>query len=422
MSQLTKAPRAKAGRVAKPKPKHILTLGNYSLWAMPARNHEIRFWNPAAKVMEYKTAGTRDDAEAIKKLEKLYHGDGFCAHCGQAVAKDSDADADMVVNIIDAYLAGPASTKPSSASIKDRLAHVKRYIGTKSVRVGHVNEDWISAFRAWLKAEPYYRGKDAAPRHRGDSTVEGAVIQLKAAIRHAGKTANFKPKQPGGLVRKVIFRPDVPLMAAMFRYALAGGARRLNLLYYLRLSVATWGRPQAVLEADLTPSAQQWVSEAKVFRLNPEGRTQNHKYRAEVPVGPLVAAWLDTLPPKPIMASMLTNTTWAAMMAEIKPGLPDYAGGMKCIRRGMAAMCKRKLGRTNWIQGKFMGGWEQPNSIADGYAGDDLDVLHEEDMMGKALAATNEIIDEIEALVPGAFSAQPCNYPATSENIVALRG
>jgi hypothetical protein len=48
------------------------------------------------------------------------------------------------------------------------------------------------------------------------------------------------------------------------------------------------------------------------------------------------------------------------MMNKLKPGLPEREGGMKCIRPApwQISTARKPLAATNWIQGKFMGGWE----------------------------------------------------------------
>jgi len=421
----------------KPKSELLYQRGDYKLWSVPGRNHEIRIYNPATKQNDRTLTGTKDLEEAKKKLDKLYLGEGCCPRCGQSMVKTEAEGGDLIVNIIRDYLVAHGDEQISNQAIEDRLEHIKTYIaekyGATPVRVGNVNEQWIESFRKWMKVKGYRAGKDQFRKAYKNGTVENSVIQLKAAIRKMGYTPLFNPKATTAVNGKVDWRADIPLMAAMFRYCLYPDAstekmrvrligQRVNLLSYLRLAVATWGRPEAILEASLAPERKQWVSEAKVFRLQPQdgSREQNKKYRAEVPVGPWVAAWLDSLPAGPILTRELSKSTWARMMNKLKPGLPEREGGMKCIRRAMAKHGKKALGRTNWIQGKFMGGWEQPNSIADGYAGDDLFTLHDEEMMGRALEVTEQIIAEIEALCPGAFNIAQRIYSASGTNIVSM--
>jgi len=81
-------------------------------------------------------------------------------------------------------------------------------------------------------------------------------------------------------------------------------------------------------------------------------------------------------------------------------GLPATPGdaGEKLIRRSMATLGRRRLGEANWTQGKIMMGHVKA-SISDIYAV--LDPAN----LGLVLDVTEQIIDEIEALAPGAYTA-----------------
>jgi len=422
MSKVAKSEAAKSGGVKAKKPVHIR--GDYRLWKLPDGTYEIRKYNSETKQNDRWRAG-RDLDAAEKKLDRLYLGDCICPRCGQATTGLGD-ESDLIVGIIDDYMTGHGDDQISASSIRVSLDHVKRYIGDKPVRVANITEAWVKDFRKWMAAEPFYRGKGGKPQFRKASTIEGSVLSLGAAIRFAKKMPLFTAKQPGKLSEPVDLRADIPLLAAMFRYCLYPEApseverarkrrNRTNMLFYLRLSVATWGRPEAVLEADLTPSAKQWVSEARVFRLNPAGREQNTKYRATVPVGDWVGEWLDSLPKQPIMPNTLANATWSRMMKTLKPDAVAYEGGMKLIRRSMATLARKRLGEANWIQGKMMMGHVQPD-ISDTYA------VADPANLGLVLAVTNEIIAEIEALVPGAFCDAQRIYSASAGNVIAMAG
>lgn len=415
-----------ARRSVKPKSELLYTRGEYRLYSVPGRSHEIRVYNPVSKQNDRTLTGTTNLEDAKRKLDKLYLGDGLCPHCGQGVSKDEDGDSDSIVRLIDDYLAAHGEDQISSPSIGARLVHVKRYIGDKPVRVGNVTEAWITAFRKWMLTEPFYVGNGATRRakFRKASTVEGSVLQLSAAIRYFKKTPLFTAKQVRKLSEPVDLRADIPLLASLFRYCLYPESKseieaarirrsRLNLLYYLRLSVATWGRPEAVLEADLTPSAKQWVSAGRVFRLNPAHRQQNTKYRATVPVPEIVGQWLDSLPKQPILPSVLSKATWRRMMLKLQPDAAEGEAGMKLIRRSMATLGRKRLGEANWIQGKMMMGHVQPD-VSDVYA------VADPANLGLALKVTNEIIAEIEALCPGAFNNAQRIYSASSTNVVTL--
>ena len=79
-------------------------------------------------------------------------------------------------------------------------------------------------------------------------------------------------------------------------------------------------------------------------------------------------------------------------------GLPgDREAGLKLIRRSMAQLGRDRLGRTAWIEGKYMLGHHRP----------DPSDLYGIDLPGDfplALKVTEEIIDEIIALAPLSFN------------------
>lgn len=80
-------------------------------------------------------------------------------------------------------------------------------------------------------------------------------------------------------------------------------------------------------------------------------------------------------------------------------GLPGNGqSGMRLIRRSVATLARKRLGEEYWVQGRIMLGHVQPTT-SDIYAANDPPHL------GRALAVTAGLIDEIEALAPGAFTA-----------------
>lgn len=80
-------------------------------------------------------------------------------------------------------------------------------------------------------------------------------------------------------------------------------------------------------------------------------------------------------------------------------GLPGNGeAGIKLIRRSVATICRRTIGEANWIQGEMMLGHVK-STISDIYA------IREPANLGLALAATEELIDEIEKRCSGAFTA-----------------
>src|SRR3546814_18085012 len=68
-------------------------------------------------------------------------------------------------------------------------------------------------------------------------------------------------------------------------------ARRKYLLNYLRLAVASWARPEAILAV----RRDQWHSEAAVLDLNPARRLRTNKRQPMVPIAHQCAPHLDAM-------------------------------------------------------------------------------------------------------------------------------
>lgn len=259
-----------------------------------------------------------------------------------------------------------------------------------SVRARDVVEAWIARFRQWLSDEPYMAGKTI--KVRSPATVENSVVQLAAAMSWARETVVFRPIPLMDLTNLPSYRADVSTLAAMFHYALVSD-RRASLLAFLRLGVISWGRPDAIMDASTEVRRGPWHSTARVFALNPVGRSQTRKYRATVPVPERVAWWLDETK-GPLVPRGLSKSTWRRM--ELALGLPGGQSGMRLVRRSVATLARKRLGEENWIQGRIMLGHVQPTTS-------DIYAVSDPAHLGRALAVTAKLIDEIEALAPGAF-------------------
>lgn len=174
----------------------------------------------------------------------------------------------------------------------------------------------------------------------------------------------------------------------MFRFAMAE-PHRINLLRYLRFATATWARPDAIFEA----GPAQWIQAARVLDLNPTNRKQTTKHRPKVPVARQFAPFLDN--GQAFIPVSSVRSSWEKMRKEL--GLPsDREAYVKLIRRSVATIARKRIGEANWRQGEMMLGHVKA-SVSDIYA------LPDPANLGLALAATEGIIDEIEALAPGAF-------------------
>ena len=370
------------------RPKPLYQRGIYSLHGREGRNLEIVWYDAERKRERSTSAGTTDVERGKIALDKHYlHATG-----GEYVPPTS-RQSPLVTSVIADYQLAHGDQAASSDAIRHRLAHVVRYIGTlpdKAIRCDAIDERWTGKFRTWLAKQPIRGTK----RQRSPATVENSVIQLAAAIRWARQVPAFDTIPLPEVTRSPSFRASIPQMAAMFRYAMESN-RRANLLAFLRFSVATWARPDAVLDASTALERGQWLSQARAFNLNPVGRRQTKKRRPLVPVPECVGQWLDTIK-GPVVPDVLSKATWRRMEAAL--GLPGAGqSGMKLIRRSVSHHARPLIGERDWIQGEAMLGHRKP-STSDIYA------LPDPAHLGVALAATQAIIDEIEKLAPGAFN------------------
>jgi len=372
------------------RPKPLYQRGDFKLYPREGRNLEIVWYDRERKRERSISAGTADpDAGKIALDRKYLHATG--GEYTPPVSRTSP----LVAAVIADYQLAHGDEAASADAIRHRLAHVVAYLGTlkdKAVRCDAIDERWITKFRTWLTKQPI-RG---TARQRAPATIENSVLQLQAAFRWAKQIPAFKPIPLTEVTRSPSYRADIPMLAAMFRYAMQ--PRRGNLLAFLRFSVATWARPDAALDASTDPTRGQWNSQARVFNLNPVGRRQTKKRRATVPVPECVGQWLDTIT-GPVCPQELSKATWRRMQAAL--GLPfEGQAGMKLIRRSMMTLARKRLGEEHWIQGRMMAG-HVSMTVSDIYA------LPDPANLGRVLAVTQGIIEEIEALAPGALVAVP---------------
>ena len=186
---------------------------------------------------------------------------------------------------------------------------------------------------------------------------------------------------------------------------------RQNLLRFLQVSVATWCRPDAAHDLSTKRERDQWLSNAHVAQLNPKGRAQTKKYRPAVPVPERFARLLDRVDGFYVEVGSVRKA-FEAMQDEL--GLPrDRETGLKLIRRSVATIARRRMGEDRWVQGEIMLG-HRKSSTSDLYA------LFDMANLGTALAATTELIEEIERLTPGAFSAHHAGLAPELRAVPAL--
>lgn len=382
---------------------------------------QIVWYDAAARRNRSRSTGTSEIGAAEEALDRLFlereRGQAVCSACGRAL--DGATGLLVTVSISD-YLVAREKVDSIDA-IRPRLAHVVNFLEATdrlALNCDQLDETVIAAFRKWSAAQPVVEGKNGQiVRDRAPGTTEASVRSLAAAVnlsyarRDTAHPAAFKALAPRDVSRTPTYRASMAQIAAMFRYCLRPQPpkgttwsdkmrarqvqHRANLLRFLQASVATWARPDAVHDISTDPKRDQWISSARVLRLNPRGRRQTKKYRPELPTPEKFAELLDATNGYFVTVHSVRKA-FEAMLDEL--GMPrERETGLKLIRRSVSQIARRRLGEAQWAQGKMFLG-HQKASTSDLYA------LFDPANLGLALEVTNGIIDEIESLCPGAFT------------------
>lgn len=337
--------------------KPLYQRGGFALHPRPGRNHEIIWYDVASGRERSASAGSTEIEAASAALDAKYlevtRGVRSCPACNRPFAADSGTLVTLAIELHRHESIG----KPSEDAINARLDHVTDYVASlpsAEVYCSDVDEKWIKGFRTFAAARPIVtpKGREKA---RAASTIENSVLQLAAAVRRAGETPRFKPIPMKEVNRTPRYRADVPKLAEMFRYCLEPAPdsyrsdkerirrvhERRQLLAFLRASVVTLGRPDAVLDISTDLQREQWDAEHQVIALNPRGRRQTRKRRATVPVA-RQAAWIFAECDGFLIPVDSISSAWDAMAKAI--GLPgDGEAGTKLIRRSMANIVRARL-------------------------------------------------------------------------------
>jgi hypothetical protein len=343
------------------RPKPLYQRGDFKLYPRAGRNHEIVWYDPERGRERTASAGTSDDGEGRKALDKLYlksTGQRFCETCGRPFDGESSP---LLLRAINDYLI-EAEPEAGYKSTSGRLAHVIEYLAATdpAVTCAQIDQKWVVGFRKWVAAKPVLSTKGKVLRDRSVSHVEQCVLQLAAAINATpGQSAQFTNEQLRTVAMTPHNRASVPMIAAMFRFCLEPSgphirsdkerdtyrAYRANLLRYLRAAVATWARPEEIFDI----SKPQWVAAAGVLDLNPPRRRQTRKYRGRIAIPRQFAPYLDAMDEQYMPVSSV-RSTWGSMRKEI--GLPKSRGesGEKLIRRSMATLARKRIGEANWLR------------------------------------------------------------------------
>lgn len=394
------------------KAKGLYRRGSYWLDWDKRRDGTLRspflaiFWyDPDKGRIRSLSTGAADERDGIKALDRHFLKESTCPTCGQPLPRE--AEDYFVTDAIADYLA-----LKDDKILEARLAHVVAYIGTlesQAVLCSQVNEDWVKRFRTWSGKQPvvlsWKQGGKMVTRKRKEprapSTTENSLIQLAAAINAAhgrGDIAHppmFRPIQTKELNRTPKRRLSIEDMAAAFRYAIEPKKRRESLHRFLMAAVATAARPDAIHDISTKPERDQWHSDKRVLALNQRGRRQTKKYRATVRVPWQFALHLDDCAGLFVPAKSVTSAH-DSMCEEL--GWPKGGeGGLKLWRRSVGQLLRDPARAVPSEQIELQLGHRRLDSVSDLYAAFDPAYLRD------ATAAIEAIIDEIEALVPGAF-------------------
>jgi len=388
-------------------------------------NLAIFHYDPGAGRIRSVSAGTADVDGGKLALDRLYlqntHGDAICPTCGQRRVGGAGY---LVTAAIADYHAGIGSERESAKAIAARLNHVVNYIASLPSAVitcEQIDGPWIERFRAWAAKQPIV-SPSGKKRTRSLGTIENSVLQLAAAINaahrrgDASRPAQFRAIPVKSLANTPHRRLTIEQLAAAFRYASdpAYPIKRRGLLRFLQISVATAARPDAAHDVSTDPKRGQWNSDARVLALNPKGRRQTKKYRATVIVPWQVARLLDQATPGFFVPAKSVRSAWDSMCDDLD-WPKDGENGTKLIRRSIAQLLRDPARAVPTEQLELQLGHRRLDSVTDLYAAFDPAYLR------AATAALEAIIDEIEALVPGAFHRNDTGKETNIVPIVAAK-
>jgi integrase len=395
-------------------------------------NLYIWWYDAAARRERSSSTGTVDEGAAILALDKLYLADkdeapAFCHACGQPLAQ---AQAYLLTDAIADYKIEWGDTRVSADTIAGRLAHVVAFLDAEEAlgaegRFGLAtscavacSSVFVHAFRAWSRLQPveWRNGKKevTVSRARSPAATEAAIAQLIAVLNHAAnaepprsdKRPIYKPLPARQVQRQRRTRIGIEELARMFAYAAEPNRQRGSLHAFLVASVCTIARPGAVVDISVAPDRQQWWPGAPTIDLNPQGRTQNKKHRALLPVMPLLGRWLGEeyatymalKPAERTGRGWLVNyhgrpiqdvdRAWDTMLTNLH--MPAGREWRPYVLRHSLATLVRNRGAEKWDLEGFMG--HRAGSQTEVYAIGDFPSV---------VKALNAIISEIEKLAPG---------------------
>lgn len=397
-------------------------------------NLAIFWYDSDARRVRSATTSTADENAGRDALDLRYLGDrdeapAFCHACGQPLAQ---AQAYLLTDAIADYTMEWGNTRASADTIAGRLAHVVAFLDAQQGmatdgRFGHdtscavaCTTAFVNALRSWSKLQPVEwrngAGVVTVSRPRSPAATEASIAQLIAVLNHAAnadpprsdKRPIYKPLPGIQVQRKRRTRVGVPELAKMMVYAAEPDQRREGLHAFLVASICTIARPGAVVDINVAPHRNQWWPGASLIDLNPQGRTQNKKHRAMVPVLPLLERWLRdefaTYQALPLSdragggwlvnyhgrAIQSIDRAWDTMLTKL--GMPTGREWRPYLLRHSLATLVRNRGAERWDLEGFMG--HRAGSQTEVYAIGDFPTV---------VTALESILSEIETLFPGSL-------------------
>ena len=409
------------------------------------------FWyDSAARRVRSQSTGTTTEDRAVLAVDKRYLAErgespAYCHACGQPLA---DAHAYLLADAIADYRLEWGDARVSGDTIESRLKHVLDFMdaeeardpgsrfGSGSTCAIACTAAFANAFRAWLAARPVEwrngEGQVTVSRPRSPAAVEAVVAQLIAVLNYAAdadpprsdKRPAYAPVAASQVQRRRRTRVGIEELAKMLRYAAVPGVRREGLHSFLVASICTLGRPGAIVDISVAPVRRQWWPGSESIDLNPDGRVQNKKRRALLPVMPLLNDWLlDELAryealeeDKRIGRGWLVNyygrgvksidRAWDTMLGELD--MPRSREWRPYLLRHSVATLVRNRGSSRWDLEGFMG--HRAQSQTETYAIGEFP---------KAQAALQTLIDDLSRLAPGALhrrsTGQVVPFPGAKE-------
>lgn len=413
----------------------------------PASDRWYIWWYDAAAGRQQRRSTRQSDVRlACDALDAHYLATHTATNADQAAYGVAEAMAD--------YWIEKGQHLPSAAAIKSRFALFNRFrqIEQEAGRLptpllpDHLDNNLLDRFRKWGIADPLIARRkneagewvDGKVRTRAPSTVEEAVIQLKAALNYAFNQRRTKYVPP--LAHKTrdqvtperTYRLSVAAIGELLDYTMSGAGnyaghadRLLPLRRYLIAAICTLARPDAIYDMSVSRDREQWMQNERRFSLNQAGRFQTKKVRPVVPVVDLLHSWLTTTDDWFVCREQIRFDTkkqievtdqiraasvrkaWDGARAQL--GIPD-GWGVKLIRHSMATILANR--RVNLVELEMALGHRVLGKTSSRYA------IFDPDYLSSVTAGIEDVISDLTRMAGPALHAK---LTQKTENVIVLR-